>query len=299
MGTASTLNLEPAVAEYLAALVERSRQILGDDLVGVYLAGSLAFDAYEHGRSDIDIAVVCATELDDDRKHAIVEALRHESLPCPARGLELVVYSAAAAAAGGPAPGFEVELNTGPRMAYRVTYAGTDRQERDGTFWYGIDRSILAECGVAVVGPPAAEVFGRISDADLLNLLLASLRWHLAADDETADVHTQDGDDDRPGAAWTDDAVLNASRALVRGRTGRWLGKQAAGRWLMENSATWEGPAPDQGVPDRGVPEPAALDRAVLEQALAARGGGPAPGVRRARLFQRQVLTELLRPSGR
>ena len=170
---------------YLTALVDRTRHVLGPDLVGVYLAGSLAFDAYQNGRSDIDIAVVCATELDDDRKHAIVDVLRHESLPCPARGLELVVYSAAVAAAGGPAPGFEVELNTGPRMDFRATYAGTDRQESDGTFWYAIDRSILAEHGAAVVGPPAAEVFGPIGDADLLDLLVASLRWHLAADVET------------------------------------------------------------------------------------------------------------------
>ena len=50
-------------------------------------------------------------------------------------------------------------------------------------------------------------------------------------------IETVDGDDG-PAAAWTDDAVLNASRALVRVRSGRWLGKQAAGRWLLENSAT-------------------------------------------------------------
>ncbi|MGS0683582.1 nucleotidyltransferase domain-containing protein [Nakamurella sp. GG22] len=288
------------IAGYLTALVDPIRQVLGSDLVGVYLAGSLAFDAYEHGRSDIDIAVVCATELDDDRKHAIVDALRHESLPCPARGLELVVYSAAAAAAGGPAPGFEVELNTGPRMDFRATYAGTDRQESDGSFWYGIDRSILAERGVALVGPPAAEVFGPIGDADLLDLLVASLRWHLAAND----VETADGDDDGPSATWTDDAVLNASRALVRVRTGRWLGKQAAGRWLLENNATGEGAVPNQGALDRAVRDPGVLDQAVpdqgaLEQALAARGGGPALGVRLARRFQRQVLTQLVRTPGR
>ncbi len=277
MGTASTQNLEPAVAEYLAALVDRTRQILGPDLVGVYLAGSLAFDAYEHGRSDIDIAVVCAIELDDDRKHAVVDALRHESLPCPARGLELVVYSAAAAAAGGPAPGFEVELNTGPRMNFRATYAGADRRECDGTFWYGIDRSILAERGRAVHGPPAAEVFGPITEADLLDLLVASLRWHLAdVPDEVAH------DDDAP--AWTDDAVLNAARAMVRVRTGRWSSKREAAVRLLKDDAAGTGRA--------------VLDRATLEQALAARDGGSAPSVGQARSFQQSVLGQLLNRVG-
>jgi hypothetical protein len=264
---------------YLTALVDRAREVLGPDLVGVYLAGSLAFDAYEHGRSDIDIAVVCATELDDHRKHAIVDALRHESLPCPARGLELVVYRAEAAAAGGPAPGFEVELNTGPRMDFRATYAGADRRERDGRFWYGIDRSILAQRGRAVHGPPVAEVFGPVGEADLLDLLVASLRWHLAAvpDGVARDDEAQD---------WTDDAVLNASRALVRVRTGRWCSKRAAADLLLVDDASHTGTG--------GVgPDPA-----ILERALAARDGGAAPSVGQARRFQRSVLGELLSRAG-
>ncbi len=58
----------------------------------MYAAGSLALDAYQHGRSDIDIAIVCADALALPVKQTIVGALRHEALPCPARGLELVVY---------------------------------------------------------------------------------------------------------------------------------------------------------------------------------------------------------------
>ena len=48
-------------------------------------------------------------------KRALVEALRHEALPCPARGLELVVYPLATARSGGGEPGFELNLNTGAR----------------------------------------------------------------------------------------------------------------------------------------------------------------------------------------
>ena len=92
------------------------------DLVGVYAAGSLALDAYEPDRSDIDIAIVCSAALPMATKESIVAALRHESLPCPARGLELVVYRTEVAGAATSDPGFEVELNTGPRMDFRATY---------------------------------------------------------------------------------------------------------------------------------------------------------------------------------
>jgi hypothetical protein len=178
-------------------------------------------------------------------------------------------------------------------MAFRVTYAGADRRSEDGTFWYAIDRSILAERGLAVTGPPAAEVFRSVPEAELVTLLIASLRWHLGSDADAdvnleADVeegtHAAVGDgvgDPEESAAWTDDAVLNACRAWRRIRTGHWSGKVAAGRQLLAEA---ESKASSAG------PEVPGLDRVVIEQALAARGGGPAPGVRQARRFQRQVL---------
>jgi hypothetical protein len=266
---------DDGVGSYLAALTGRAAEILGPDLVGVYAAGSIALDAYQVGRSDIDVAIVCAKPLIMPTKRAIVAAMRHESLPCPARGLELVVYRAGIAAAGTPEPGFEVELNTGARMDFRVTWSGAERNERDGTFWYAIDRSILAERGRCLVGAPAAQVFRSVPDAGLVELLIASLRWHLAQGDTVPA--------DEP-ASWTSDAVLNACRAWRRVRKGQWTDKVTAGR-EVEQAATaeWDGPG-------RGD---AAVDPGVIGQALAARSGGAAPLVGQARQFQHAVLAQL------
>lgn len=279
------MNLDPAVTGYLETLTARARALLGSNTVGVYAAGSLALDAYEHGRSDIDIAIVCAAALQGPGrsvKRALVDGLRHESLPCPARGLELVVYCADVAGAGEPDPGFEVELNTGPRMPFRVTWAGPDRQPADGTFWYAIDRSILAERGWALCGPPAGQVFRSVTEGDLLALLTTSLRWHLgpAAGQELDPV-----DDEGEGAAWTDDAVLNACRAWQRVRTGHWLSKVDAGRAVVA------------GADRPGAAQPG-IDPAVVGRALSARVGGRRPSVRDARIFQRGVLAALQRSAG-
>ncbi len=254
---------DDTVQDYLATLTGRCRNLLGADLVGVYAGGSLALHGFRPGRSDIDVAVVSTDALTDPQKHALVERLRQESLPCPARGLELVAYRAAVAAAGDPAPGFEVELNTGPRMAFRATADPARRPPADGLFWYAIDRSILAAHGRALSGPPAAAVFGSPPEPVLVQLLIESLRWYLASDTPV-----------------TDDAVLNACRALHRVRSGRWLAKPAAGRAILA---------------DPGPPDPATIERAPIEHALRAREGGPMPDQAAARRLQLAVLDVLRR----
>jgi hypothetical protein len=254
--------MDTEVGRYLTDLVAAARGVLGDELVGAYAAGSVALGAYQAGRSDVDVALVCARALADDRKRELVARLRHEALPCPARGLELVVYRREVAGSGTPEPGFEVELNTGARMPYRVTWSGDQRSAADGRFWYGLDRSILHSGGLALVGPPAGEVFADPAPAELRRLLVAALTWWLA-------LPTPPGDEPAAGA---EDAVLGACRSLVRWRDGVWLPKVAAGARLVE----------------RGHPAADLIGRAV-----AARRGGPPPGGGEARAFQRSVLDEI------
>ncbi|MGC4805609.1 nucleotidyltransferase domain-containing protein [Micromonospora sp. DT233] len=259
--------METDLRRYLAELVATAGEVLGGDLVGAYAAGSVALGAYQVGRSDVDVALACADALTDGRKRELVARLRHEALPCPARGLELVVYRREVARSGTPEPGFELELNTGARMPLRVTWSGDERPAVDGRFWYGLDRSILHCGGLTLAGPPAAQAFADLAPADLRRLLVDALTWWLA-------LPTPPGDAPADGV---EDAVLGACRSLVRCRDGEWLPKVAAGRRLIE----------------RGHP-----DAALIEVSIAARlggpaPGGPAPGGAAARAFQRGVIDQL------
>jgi hypothetical protein len=198
---------------YLAELTRRLRGVLGDDLLGVYAGGSYALGAYEPGRSDIDVTAVAAGALTAATRGAIVERLRHEALPCPARGLELVVYPLATAHSGGGEPGFELNLNTGAEMGFRVD---EEPGEIEG-FWFAIDRAILREHGVALSGPAAADLFAPIPRATLLLLLQESIRWHR--------------DSDVPLGS---DTVLNTCRALRFATEGTWSSKREAGVWVTD-----------------------------------------------------------------
>jgi hypothetical protein len=207
--------VEPEGA-YLAGIVERLRAILGDDLVGVYAGGSWALGGYERGRSDLDLAVVVQSPLSDEGAGKLVAALRHEAFPCPARGLELVVYTLESAGTGTVEPGFELNLNTGASMPFRA-----DHQSRAGErHWFAIDRSVLASHGVALYGPPARDVFAPIAPAGLRPVLADVLRWYLHKEPES------------------EDAVLNAGRSLRFAREGIWLPKPALRSWASAQPGT-------------------------------------------------------------
>ncbi|MFG1716830.1 nucleotidyltransferase domain-containing protein [Micromonospora sp. NPDC049203] len=250
------------IRDYLAEVVRRSRDVLGEDLVGAYAAGSVGLGAYQPGPSDVDVALVAAGPMPDPDKRLLVDRLRHESLPCPARGLELVVYRRDVAASGTSEPGFEVELNTGATMPLRATYDPADRPAADGRFWYALDRGILRQSGLALLGPPAADVFADPPPQALRALLADALRWWLA-------LPTPPGDEPAPG---TEDAVLGACRGLVRHRDGVWLSKVDAGLRVAADDP----------------------DAVLIHAAVEARRGGPPPSGPAARAFQRRMLDRII-----
>jgi hypothetical protein len=201
---------------YLDELVRRLRALLGEELVGVYVGGSWALGGYEPRRSDLDVAAVVREGLGPGLAERIVAAVSQGSLPCPARKLELVVYSAAAARSTAVEAGFELNLNTGADGPLRVDTSVRRGEEH----WFAIDRSVLAGHGVALFGPPAGEVFATPSRAALRPVLAAVLRWYRRNEPES------------------DDGVLNAGRSLRFVEDGLWLPKPALHAWAREREGT-------------------------------------------------------------
>jgi hypothetical protein len=203
----------PELEAYLSELVERLRAVVEGELLAVYVGGSVALEAYIPGRSDVDVAAVSRSALSLADKEAIVAALRHESLPCPARGLELVVYAEETVRRPSAEPGFEVELNTGSGMTFHAAF---DESGANGRHWYVIDRAILARHGVTLAGPPPSALVADVPRELVLSALAEAVRWFAAHE--------------APGS----DAVLNACRALLYAAEGRWSAKADAGRWALE-----------------------------------------------------------------
>ncbi len=211
--------------------------MLGDELLGVTLTGSLALDAYEPGRSDIDVIAVVSAPLERERAEAIVQATSHRTLPCPAKLLELVVLRR-----GGPP--FELNLNIGAGIPDHVglhPYA-------EPLFWFPIDVAIARARGRALLGPPPRELLDEPPRETVRQALLESLDWH--AEHEPTDPN----------------AILNACRGWRWARTGRWTSKRRAGEWARTRMA--DPAAVDAALAARDAGRQ--LDRDVVAEFLAA-----------------------------
>jgi hypothetical protein len=244
---ASKLAALDLVSRYLSTVAERLQDVLGRDLVGVYVGGSYALGDYLPERSDLDVAVVVRSTLSRALKHRIVAEVREDAIHCPARKLELVVYGLETTRSATPTPDFELNVNTGAEMPLHVDYGRADREV--GGHWFAIDHSVLAQAGVALRGPPAREVFAAIAPTALTPVLVESLRWH------------------RDRGADPSDAVLNACRALRFTIEGCWSSKPPAGEWSVER-----GLAPADLVASARVAraQPAGIDPGRVSQLLEA-----------------------------
>lgn len=200
---------------YVEQLAERLGATLGGDLVAVYVIGSGALGDWVPGHSDIDVMVICAQPLSPAARDALVAPLRHGSLPCPARRLELVVSTRDAVRAPRRGVACELNLNTGEGMADHVS----SHPAREAGHWFVLDLAVAREHARRVVGPLPAELIGPVPEPELLAALGDSLRWH--AEHEATSANT----------------VLNACRAWRRAARGDWTTKEQAGRWAIEQGA--------------------------------------------------------------
>ncbi|MFF5477627.1 nucleotidyltransferase domain-containing protein [Streptomyces sp. NPDC012935] len=222
---------------YLQEVVHRTHALYGSHVVSVIAVGSVALGDYRHGRSDVDITVVVDGTahgralpdsglpdsglpdsglpdsglpdpgLPDPALADLAAALAHPALPCPAAGLELVVYDRDFAARPSGEAGYLLDINTGPLLPERVS---VDPSESPA-FWYVIDRSVAHQAGRVLYGRPSPEVIAEPARADVLAALRASVREHSTGEGHLAD-----------------NRVLNGCRSVQFCRTGRWQAKRRA-----------------------------------------------------------------------
>jgi hypothetical protein len=221
-----TIQTPPAEAAYLASVVHRLRTVLGDALIAVYPTGSLALAGYVPGRSDLDLIAVVERPPPATVLRTVAARLDHGELPCPATGLELVVYPRKAVDNGGVEAGYALDLNTGRELPAKVSL---DPADGPG-FWYSIDRAITYQSDLALAGPSPRTVLGHARFEVLLPVVIESVRAHAAK--VTEHSVTEHGVSQHSGEHG-DNAVLNGCRAMRFGAERRWYAKPAAGRWAV------------------------------------------------------------------
>jgi len=229
-----------AFGRQVAASLQRH---LGDDLVGAYFVGSIALGGYVPGQSDVDMVATCERVVADQLKPSLAEAVFQTTSSCPTRGLEFTLYRRAVAGSAPVAADFEVNVNGGPRMDRDIHL---DSRTEPG-FWYVIDRAVAHRRGVAVFGPPPAEVFADVSRRALLDAMIESIRWH--REHERATMYS----------------VLNATRAWRFAAEDALGSKLDGAAWARER---WSNARLIDAAVDLRYGRPATLDAAEVDLLL-------------------------------
>ena len=181
---------------------------LGDRLRGAWLIGSAILGDFAPERSDLDVQAVTTGVLPERERWELALTLSHESLPCPARGLEFVLYAEPDLhQANGPA--FQLNLNTGARMPRHMALDPAE----DPRFWFVLDVAAARAHGRRLAGVPAEVALPELPRRLVLRALLDAIAWY------------------RRPAAEGGEAALAAARGWAWASDGRWRSKREAAAW--------------------------------------------------------------------
>jgi streptomycin 3"-adenylyltransferase len=177
--------------EYAGWLAAELAALLGPALVGAYLHGSAVLGGWTPERSDVDLLFVVADNIPSATLTAAGDLLIAAAPGCPGRGLECsMVTTSRARRPGLPWPFL---LHVGIRDGDPVLHIGSGVPgDADLLMHYAVCRA----AGIAMAGPPPADLIGAPGRPAILSYLAGELDWGLAHAPECY-------------------AVLNACRALV------------------------------------------------------------------------------------
>lgn len=231
----------PALQALLADLAAFLPAALGEQLVGIYLSGSLAYGDFDPQRSDVDFVAVTENELGEAwfLPLAGVAARLQARHAAWAPRLEGVFMSRAMIARWRPGQARFLALNTHDEF-------GWDGQGADGY----IHRWVLREKGLALSGPPPAALVEPVGAAELRQATLATLHEWWAP--MVADPFRLASREYQAYAVLTMcrmDYTLQHGAIVSKPEAARWALETWPPRWhgLVQRALAW---LPDDGVQD-------------------------------------------------
>lgn len=185
-------------------LVDGLRDVLGHDLVGVYLHGSGVLGGLRP-TSDLDVIAVSTRRLTDDEQQRLTTALAEISNDPRPLDFDLVVQS-------------EIRpWSYPPPFEYHYSEWWPGRRDRDTNADLAVLVKIMLDGDTALYGPPPGNLFDAVPEEDFRQTTLA------AADEVMRNL---EGD--------TRNVLLTLARIWTTIETGEVRSKDAAASWVLE-----------------------------------------------------------------
>ena len=229
-------------------LLSSANRVLGNQLVGMYLYGSLASGDFDLETSDIDFLVVTTSSL-SDKTIADLETMHHQIWKS---GLKW-----AARLEGSYIPKRDIRRHN-PRSAPCPTVnEGKFYLDKRGSDWI-IQRHVIREQGIILAGPEPKTLIDPVSPQEIHRSVLGVLNeWWFPMLEDPSWLK-------KHGAEYHAFAILTMCRALYALHHGTIVSKPAAARWaqnelgerwsrIIERSLAVRHHNPDHGLFDEAL----------------------------------------------
>jgi len=177
MAQYSWFNCPPLVREQGEQLIHDIASCLQEQLIGIYLHGSLAMGCFNPERSDLDTLVIVDQVLPLQRKRSLIEGiLRLSRQPQP---IEISFLQQPDLVSWRYPPPFDLHYSEMWRESYERDLAGegwlswNDTQRRDPDLAAHI--TMINARGLCLYGPPIADLFPPVSAKDYLASLAGDI----------------------------------------------------------------------------------------------------------------------------
>ena len=197
---------------------ESAKEILQDNLVGIYLHGSSVMGCFNPQKSDIDLIIVVDRPLSDDVKRAFMEMVVACNAQGPAKGIEMsIVLRDVCKPFVYPTP-FELHFSAGHLEWYEEDPEEYIREMNGEDKDLAAHFTIINKRGRCLYGAPVEEVFARVPHRDYMDSI-----WF---DVESAEEEITE---------YTMYLTLNLARVLAYKEEGLVLSKKEGGEWALRN----------------------------------------------------------------
>lgn len=195
-----------------------SKEIIGSQLIGIYVHGSLAMKCFNPDKSDIDLLVVIKNKITDIQKKEFMYHVVKLNDQAPAKGIELsIVKREYCKPFVYPTP---YELHFSPihlqtfkddPQKYVKNMKGEDKD-------LAAHITIINKYGIVLYGEQIESVFGEVPENDYIESIASDVKS--ALEDIVGDPLY---------------VILNVCRVLAFLKEGLYLSKQQGGEWGLAN----------------------------------------------------------------
>jgi streptomycin 3"-adenylyltransferase len=236
------------VRPQLDELADGLLALLGADLGGLYLHGSIALSCFNSARSDIDAIALTARPLSDDERFAVADLfLRISARPY---AIEAHLVTTEQLRRWRYPPPYDFHYGESHRERLALDPAAPLGRPVEGDPDLAAHYDVVRAVGIALVGPPPRSVFPEVPPADLEDALRRDFEWCR-------------------GVRSALYGVLSPCRIWAALGTGELHSKTTGAEWALTRLPTELRPPVERALDSyRGAGEPIELDEAERQRLL-------------------------------